>query len=421
MRIILLGILGLICTATVGHAQNNTSPYSIIGIGDLEKSSFDRTSGMGHAGIALSSNRYFYQANPASYSALDEHFFYFEAATRFKSVTYAGTPITDITQNQSNDLQFKKIALAIKIKPRWAVSFGLLPFSTVNYSFYGKKSIQGSNLFTDAYYKGSGSTNLAYVANSFTISKNFSVGLQTSWLFGQLDETESLSDQVTDSAVVTNRNISLGNPYLKLGLQYKGKLNKKWDLALGGTIANKTKLTANYSLLAKSGNSILIDNQYYTEKYFTLPVNYTTGIAAIYKNAYTFAVDYNYQGWSETKVSGIGYALVNSQRISAGAEYSKKNSYMNTTYEKYHVQTGIFYEDSYLRMSGQQLKDYGFTIGAGAEVSGSRMSGLAIQGALEIGRRGTTNNGLIKETYTQFNVTLSYRDFWLSRKMKKYE
>ena len=53
----------MFCSAVSGSlieakAQNNTSPYSLIGIGDIEKSSFDRTSGMGHAGVALSSNRY---------------------------------------------------------------------------------------------------------------------------------------------------------------------------------------------------------------------------------------------------------------------------------------------------------------------------------------------------------------------------
>ncbi len=421
MRILLLGVLGFICTVSVGHAQNNTSPYSIIGIGDLEKSSFDRTTGMGHAGISLSSNRYFYQANPASYSALDEHFFYFEFATRYKSVTYAGSPITDLTKNSSNDLQFKKIGLAVKIKPRWALSFGLLPFSTVNYSFTGKKSIQGSNLTTDAYYQGSGSTNLAYLANSFTITKNLSVGLQTSYLFGQIDETESLSDEITDSSVVTNRNISLGNPYVKLGVQYKAKLSNKVDLSIGGTIANKTKLKANYSLLAKSGNSVLIDNQYYKSNYFTLPLMYTGGVAATVNNAYTFALDYSYQGWKDIKAAGIGYTLENSQRFSFGTEYSRKGSYMNTTYEKFYLQAGLFYSDSYLRIYGQQLTDYGLTIGAGAELSRTALTGVAVQAALEIGKRGTTNKGLIRENYTQFNITVSYRDFWFSRKMKKYD
>ena len=83
----IIPILMCCCSAVSGilieaKAQNNSSPYSIIGIGDIEKSSFDRTSGMGHAGVALSSNRYIYQANPASYAALDQHFFHFEAAAR---------------------------------------------------------------------------------------------------------------------------------------------------------------------------------------------------------------------------------------------------------------------------------------------------------------------------------------------------
>ena len=421
MRILLFCLVGLVCTAKVAHAQNNTSPYSIIGIGDLEKSSFDRTTGMGHAGIALSSNRYFYHGNPASYSSLDEHFFYFEASTRFKAVTYSGSPITSGTDNTSSDLQFKKAAIALKIKPRWAVSAGLLPFSTVNYSFYGQKYIGGTPLSTTAYYQGTGSTNLFYIANSYALSKNLSVGLQASYLFGQLNETENLSAQYTDSAVVTTRNINIGNPYLKLGFQYRAKLNSKWNIALGGTASNKTNLHANYSLEAQSGNSILVNNQSYKSSYFTLPVTYTGGVAATFKDAYTFAVDYNYQGWSNLHYGGVSYTLENSQRISVGGEYSKKASYLNQSYEKYFLQTGIFYNNSYLKIAGEQLQDYGITFGAGTELSRMLLSGLAIQAAVEVGQRGTTNNGLIKESYTQFNVTLSYRDFWFSRKMKRYE
>lgn len=72
-----LFVLGLVNSSNV-FAQNNASPYSIVGIGDIEKSSFDRTSAMGHAGVALSSdatNRFLYHANPASYSGLQDKFF----------------------------------------------------------------------------------------------------------------------------------------------------------------------------------------------------------------------------------------------------------------------------------------------------------------------------------------------------------
>lgn len=85
-RILLLNCLFLLAGSIQSvRAQNNTSPYSIIGIGDIEKSSFDRSSGMGHAGLALSSKQFFYQANPAAFSSIDEHFFYFETNARYKS------------------------------------------------------------------------------------------------------------------------------------------------------------------------------------------------------------------------------------------------------------------------------------------------------------------------------------------------
>jgi hypothetical protein len=109
--------------------------------------------------------------------------------------------------------------------------------------------------------------------------------------------------------------------------------------------------------------------------------------------------------------------LVNSQKIAAGFEYSKKINYMDQAFEKYFLQTGFFYNNSYLKIAGQQLKDLGATFGAGVQLN---RSGLGLQGSIEVGQRGTTVNNLIKEKYTQVNFTISYRDFWLSRKMKKY-
>jgi hypothetical protein len=403
------------------NAQNNNSPYSMIGIGDIEKSSFDRTTGMGHAGVALSSGRFIYQVNPASYAALDQHFFHFEAAARFKYVSYTGSPINEISNNKSNDLQFKKVNLGTKITSRWAVGFGLSPFSTINYSFAGEKPIQGSNLFASAFYSGTGSTNMGYITNSFVINKNLNIGLQTSYLFGQIEEKEILSGQLTDSGVVTSRNISVGQARFKLGFQYKAKVNKLWNIAAGGTIANKTDVRATYNLRAQSGNTILLDNENYKSTYFTLPLTYHVGSAVTYRNAFTLALDYQYEGWRETNYSGVSYLLDNSQRFSGGFEFSKKSEYMNQYYEKYFLQTGLFYTNSYLRINGIQLKDYGLTFGAGAELSRTPLSSLAIQGSVELGVRGTTEKGLIRERYTQFTLSLCYRDFWFSRKMKRYE
>lgn len=413
IQIFILLVFLSVC-AQKAYSQNNTSPYSIIGIGDIEKSYFDRTAGMSNTGMALSSNRFLYHANPASYSNLDDHFFHVEVAARFKAVTYSGAPITSTTSNQSTDLQFKKIVTAIKIKPWWAISVGLLPFSTANYSFYSAKPIAGSTATATAYNEGSGSTNLLYVANSFKISKALSFGIQSSYLFGQLQQKETLMPNVSDSLLITTKNIFVSNIYFKFGLQYHKKINSALSLAVGATGSLQTKLRENTSLLVKSGNTTLVDNPAFNNDYYTLPLMYGSGVAAILHDKYTFAADYNYQAWSNLKYAGTGYSLINSSRYSAGFEYSNKLQLRDQSFEKYFFQAGFFYSDSYLKINGQQLNDFGGTIGAG--ITPLRNPKFALQGALEIGKRGTTSNGLVKENYTQFTITISYMDFWFKQK-----
>jgi len=416
---IIIASLVFLLSARTATAQNNNSPYSIIGIGDINQSYFDRTSGMGHAGIALSSNKFMYQGNPASFSMLDEHFFHFEVSSRFRGVSYSGIPI-NYNNNQSSDIQFKRVAMAVKIKPKWATGFGLIPFGTANYSFYANRTIQGANLTIPAYYEGTGSTNQFYIMNSYKFSNTFSVGLQASYLFGQLKQTETISGTGLDSNLVTVKNIFLGNPYFKLGVQYRKKISTNLKIAVGATASLQTKLRANTSLLVTDGTTTLTNNQNYNNNYFTLPQIYTAGIAATLKDKYTFAVDYTNQSWSDLHYRGPGYSLVNSSRINAGVEYVNKVRYRDLTAEKYFLQAGFFYGKSYLNIYGQQLDDMGVTIGAGKN-SSIINSTLSLQGALEIGRRGTTTYGLIRENYVQFTVIIGYRDFWLPRNFRRYD
>lgn len=409
---------------TSALAQNNASPYSIIGIGDIEKSSFDRTSAMGHAGVALSSdatNRFLYHANPASYSGMQDKFFNFEATARYKAVSYSGMPIGNASSSQSSDLQFKKLVVAIKIKPRWGAAIGLLPFSTSNYSFYSKKTIIGSTTIVPTYNEGTGSTNQFFIANSYKINKHLSVGLHTAYIFGQLNQTETLLSGVSDSTLTTERNLLLGSFYFKGGLQFQTKVSKNLQLLAGATGSLKTALKANNQLKVTDGTTALLSDNHYKDTYFNLPISYTGGIAAKIKDKFTVAADYNFQSWDGANPNAYNYKLVNSSRYSLGFEYSKKINFRDyqgniLSAEKYFLQTGIFYTDSYLKIYGKQINEYGITLGGGFNTV---KSNLGLQLGVEIGRRGTTDVGLVKEVYTQFHATFVYRDFWRV-KIKRY-
>ncbi|MFP5041575.1 hypothetical protein [Parasediminibacterium sp. JCM 36343] len=414
-RNLILSIVSIVCWQQGLLAQNNASPYSIIGIGDIEKSSFDRTSSMGHAGMALSSNRFFYNANPASYSALDDRFFNVEIAARYKTISYSGTPIAP-TANQSSDLQFKKLVLAIKIKPKLAAAVGILPFSTANYSFYGNKTVQGSSFTAPAYYEGTGGVNQFFLASSYKFSTHFSLGAQVSYLFGQLNQTETIGASFSDSLLVTQRKIPIGTPSFKPGFQYNAKLNKNWQLFVGGTATFKTTINSNYHLTVTDGNTSLPNNNAEVMK-FTLPAIYAGSIAAKLKDKYTVAADYSFQNWANLNYSGLSYNLVNSNHFGIGFESAKKLYNGLFSFEKNFIQAGFFYDNSYLRISGQQITDYGVTVGGGFN---SFKNNLGVQLGAEIGRRGTTTGGLIQENYFQVNAAFSYRDFWFV-KVKRFD
>lgn len=407
----------------IAKSQTNNSPYSIIGIGDIENSYFDRTAGMANTGVALWSKRNLIQNNPATYVRLDtipfKTAFNFEVGARYNGVNYSGTPITNATDNRSTDLQFKKAALAVRLRRRWAISIGLLPFSSSNYSFNENKQVPGGDFAVPSYIQGSGNVSQFYLANSFAINRHLSFGIHTAILFGQFSQIETIaSTTVSDSVLTTTRNYSVSSPYVKFGFLYDKDISKKWNISIGSTLALQANLSGIYDLTVMNGAATFKSTETDVNNYFTIPISYTGGIATTYAQKFTVAADYSFQPWSKMNYSGLGYKVVDSKRYSIGGQYSNNLKFPNgVVAEKYFLQAGFYYADSYLQVYGNQIHDFGGSIGAGFN---SLKSGLGLSAALLVGSRGTTSQNLIKENYTQFSFTLSYRDFWLTAK-KKYD
>ena len=410
---ILLGLL-LAKTATV-TAQNNNSPYSILGIGDLETSTFDRSAGMGGAGLSLSSGKYMFHGNPASYSKLDDHFFSVELNGRFKASSYKGQRVDAATET-STDLQIGKLAMGIKVKPWWGASVGLLPYSNSSYSFYSTTQVEGGDQYMESYNKGSGGLRKAYFGNGFRINKNFSVGLEAAFVFGSLTREKVISTAAINGSTITSKEDNyLNGGQFKLGAQYTGKLSKKWRLNLGGTISNESSLNTENYLSVTAGTTSIVTDRVTTTGSFKVPLNYGAGISLNYDRKFTVAVDYQRQNWSDLGHKGLSYQLVNSDRLSGGVELS--HLVRNTYFERFFLQAGGFYGKSYLQMYSEQLKNYGGTFGVGVN---SKNTQLSYQLSVELGVNGTTKQNLIRQNYSQVNFTVVYRDFWFT-KVKKYD
>lgn len=403
-------------------AQNNFSPYSQMGIGDLEDGFYNRTSGLSNTGIAYRSNRFLINNNPASFSALTDQYFTVETGIRGSVVNYYGTPV-DKAATQSGDITFRKLAMGIKLSKHWGSSIGLVPFSTQNYEFNVPYFLQGSSAeVANQYYQGHGSVNKAYWANSYEFFHHLSIGIDAGYLFGELNQKEILQNPGTGASLTSTTNdIYLNNLYIGYGLQLYGKLGKKWDYSLGATFSNKTDLFASTNRTVLASDSSTLQNQELTQNYLTLPMTYGFGIALTHKQKYTFLADYKHQSWNDVAgknvYPGKDYTLGNSDKGSFGFEISKKKNFYNSKVELSYFQTGLYYGNSYLQINGQQIKDKGVTVGFGVN---SLKSPLAYNIVLQYGIKGTQANNLIEQRYFNITFVVNYGAIWFT-KGKKYD
>jgi hypothetical protein len=405
-------------------AQNNNVPYSQFGLGDLDDGYYNRTSGLANTGIAYRSNRFLINNNPASFSGLANQYFTMEIGLRGQFISYAGNQV-NVASTQSGDLTFRKLVLGIKLNKHWGSSIGLLPYSTQNYEFNVPYNIAGTTIQdANSYVQGHGSVNRAYWANSYEFFNHLSIGVDASYIFGQLNQNSILqATQNGPELISTTNNVNLQNMYFTYGMQLYGRLGRNLDYSLGATYSMKTALLAASTKLVLNADSVALQNIQNQEGYMYLPEAWGFGIAVTMKQKYTWLADYRYQNWNgvanlnQGVYPGQGYNIVSAERASLGFEISKKKTFYNTRVELSYIQTGLYYENSYLQINGEQIKDYGITAGFGVN---SLKSPMAYSITFQYGIQGTTQNDLIRENYADLTFMINFGQIWYT-KGKKFD
>lgn len=430
-KIFILLFISCFLVNAATYSQTNTSPYSMIGIGDIVNKNFDRSSGMGNAGISLSSYRYIYDENPASIAFLSNNLLAMEVSGNMNAISYKGNQLTQ--SNTSSQFQVQRFVMGTKVTPFWGMSFGLKQFSSSNYYFSQPQYINGGNgIGINTTHVGSGGINQVFISNAARIGKNFSLGVNASYLFGHMKDEEQWPASLETGGVQLNsiKNQYYTHFYFQGGLQYHAKLSPKWQFGLGAVGSMKTTLKGNtyYTLSQGDGNisiplEIINDSVVGVSK-FNLPIMYGGGLSLTYDNKLTFSADYKQQKWSSvTNISnGLDYSFTNSNQISGGIEYTKRKNIVLRNhivpFDKYFFQIGGYYNNEYLSVRGYQLTDAALTLGVGINYLSTTGTGFSTLFNVQLGSRGTTKNNLIKENYIQLGVTISFISDWVKYKLQ---
>lgn len=384
------------------------SLYSAYGIGDLEERDYSRNFSVGSAGIGRRTGNFLNEQNPASYSALPTQRFFFEVSGAGKMAQYNSSTITQ----SAGDINFKKIAIGFKAAKTWGVSFGVTPYSNIDYKVLNTKYITGTPTGVRSAIEGSGGLTRAYLSNAVQLGKHFSVGLSGAFLFGNVTTTDSTGGTGQSTDVFTENVRSLNNFQLTSGLQYSGKVGNM-VLGAGVTYRLQTKLRSDETFSIKDNNS----NTYYEEDVktgrYTLPAQYGAGLS-LTNGRFTALADYRMSDWSGSNANQGDYVYTKSQRVAGGLEYSFYKYYMASRVEGMSLQLGANYQNSYMKIKGQDIRDFGVTAG----VSMPAGSTLRYYIGLEVGQRGTQQRSLIRENFVNVVFSLSMRDLWFFKRVE---
>lgn len=414
----------MLCSIPLAAQVNTSSPYSRFGLGELTQAGFAKNLAMGGTGIGMRSGSQINYLNPASYSEIDTMSFLFDFGLNGSQTVYK----TNTLESKMNNYNIHHIAIGFGITKNWKSSIGIVPYSSVGYNIEDNKFVSGIGL-VDYSYIGTGGLNRFYIGNSLRFLKNFSVGLNLTYVFGYLTYANSIdfpADPFAATTLIENR-LNMGDISYNLGFQYHNIFNDKYFITLGAIFDNDTKIKTVQTLIqttyypgsrATLSDSIVVDPVFQVNKetksvQTLIPRNMGYGLSFGIKNKLTIAADYSGQEWSNSIIPGKTDTLANSNSLNFGVEFTPNDQALRGYYNRVHYRLGGYYANNYLRIRGEQIQDFGISFGVGLPFKGSRST---FNLGFIAGQRGTLTNNLIKENYGIVNFGLTLHDFWFYKR-----
>jgi hypothetical protein len=392
-------------------AQNVASPYSILGIGDIDSKDFGRYFASGNASIARRDFYAYNFANPASLTALPFKTMHFDIAFRGRSASYS-YPTADTSLGiPSNDFVIKRISMAFRLNEKTGIAFGLKPYSSVNYLYLQNNAILDGNTSYFKLVEGDGGINQFYFSIAKITGKRMSAGITASWLFGSLlRTTQYISPSIALNIKKKETDFYTGAIF-QGGIQYYSLPGKKWRHQVGLTSSVTTGLHGELTT-AYTENIDTVKSDIETGRNFKLPVSLGIGYSAVKNDRLSLSIDANYYHWPYQKVNYAGSYTYPSVRVSGGFEYSFIKKMRGGVAERGHIGAGFSGENNYMRIKNNNMWDFSFSAGGGKNISRH----LSLYTGVEIGKRGDKKLGQIQEKYTQFIIGLTLKEIWIGPK-----
>lgn len=427
----LWALAGLAPSASAQSSSDGTL-YSRFGIGTLESFASSQIQGMGGGGVAMPSLRYTNFANPATWSS--------SVLTRFSGgVMYQGLTATDVSGNSSqltsgqlNAIHFSFPLLTNKL----GVGLAFEPYSRVSYRVPETGVLllpEASAADTVGYtvsYEGSGGLQVFKGGLGYRVSSRLSVGAGVDVLFGILENSrrttfdlDAVGAGYAPTTVSTSTRLIGVSGTVGALLTLPNVLREADALAVGATFTLPTHLTGDrVRTLGENLDRDTLGTK--VDGSLDLPLSAGLGLAYQPSSRWTFLVDGRYEPWSDFSSTFTlpGYdpdadatGFKNRLRASAGVELVPAgDDFTESYFQRTAYRLGFYYDGSYLSLDpGAELRTLALTGGVSLP---TLLPGTRLDLNLEVGRRGTTDAGLVQETFYRILVNVNIGERWFEER-----
>ena len=403
------------------------SPYSLFGFGDLIRQGTAYNTAMGGIGIGDRNVRYLNFLNPAAVTAREAKSFMMDFGLENRNVIYQGNAATSLSETASgvlksadNSFNMHHIVASLPIGTKGAFKLGVMPYSTVSYSFQADETSDA--LIAEAgdirYTKqGAGGVYQAVLGAGFTLWNRLSLGADLDYYFGKIDRYSN----ATFRNDISYRSVNSGWGYNiscfggKVGLQYVQPLNGALSATVGLTYGFSAKLRGGeqrYAYGKTSSSTDTIINRKTSLENYRIPAEIGAGITLRYGETWMVGFDYTRQDWTGITFGGypgVNYQTGVAQNFRAGFEVTPNRYDVRHWLRRLTWRGGAYREMSHIYLNGSQVASTGITLGVGIPVFRYYNS---VNLGIDVGQRGALDNNLVRERYFLFTLSFNLHDIW---------
>ena len=408
------------------QAQSSTaSPYSLGALGDVtfRGNAINRIMG----GLDVYADSIHANLNnPASLGNL-------KLSTFSVGVHYRNTELmSNNAQENVTSGSLDYIALSIPTK-RFAFSFGLMPYSSVGYQLQSLDDT-GENVVLNQ-YEGSGGLNKTFFTLGFTLIKGWNLGATVNYNFGNINTQSSRQESGIDFGTFLNSESSLSGLDIQLASHIKLQFKKNFAIDLFAsykpeyqlTSKNRrtffTRSTSTQNIGAIQEVDLSVNNL--DEVFLNIGSRYDYGMSIGKDKKWLLGGQYSESqsgNFNNTFIQLNNISYEDANRISIGGFFIPDYSSFSSYWKRMVLRFGFRQETTGIVVKNTSLKETGISFGVGLPLGGyysaTNVAGFSnLNVGLEIGQRGTQDDGLIKENYISLRLGMSLNDLWFIKRV----